>query len=136
MGCSASVDIVNNHKASTDEGKCVLVDRFWEPNIVISEEEKAILKAQWPHFATDRQGHGSAVFLKIFQNFPEMKQVFGIENVDTDSLKHNEIVLNQGLRVMHTIGAAINSIDDQLEEETLSQGLLSLGKLHFYHKRI
>lgn len=131
MGCTASLALVNKNTISVEDSKHVSYDRFWEPDIPISDAEKDIVKSQWRKLSANTLGNGILVFLTIFKQHPEIKELFGCGNIEDDKLHEQEEIRKQAVRVMHAVGATVNNIDDL--ENTMSKGLFTLGKMHFRH---
>lgn len=131
MGCSASVAVFNRSKISANEGECVLADRFWEPDIIMSIEEKFIVKSQWQQISTQNRMNGKSVFMKIFESYPEIKELFGIQDVEANKFQYQDVLIRQGLRIMHTVGLVISNIDNL--ENSIPNQLRLLGKRHFFY---
>ena len=128
MGCATSQDLMNKNSVSSKEEKRIFYDRFREPDIIIPESEKAIIKAQWPLLSKDVKGNGSAVFMKIFKQYPEIKNLFRCNGVDDMQLPENAEFKAHAIRFMQAVGTAVDSIDDL--DTSMSRTLLSLGKQH------
>lgn len=99
-----------------------------QPEIVISEEEKLIIKRQWKILSADMKGTGTAVFMKIFKDHPEVKQEFSYRDIDDNSLPSSAELRCHAFRFMQAVGATIENIDDL--ENKMSDALLTLGKQH------
>ena len=129
MGCTASLAFVHKKSLSLKAEKRVFFDRFREPDITISDKEKYIIKSQWKTLSTDIIGTGSAVFLRLFKQYPEIKQVFHCDEVEDECLPRNGEFKQHAIRFMQAVGTAVESIDDL--ETSMSNSLLALGKKHF-----
>ena len=128
MGCTTSLELKNESTGSLKDEKKVFFDRFREPDIFIPESEKTIIKAQWEVLSKDRKGNGTAVFLKIFKQYPEIKELFRCNDVDYTLLEENAEFRAHAIRFMQAMGTAVESIDDL--ETSMSKSLVSLGKQH------
>ena len=98
------------------------------PGIDISEEEKEIIKRQWKVLSSDMKATGTAVFMHIFREQPEIKQQFSYREVDDKSLPMSLELRGHAFRFMQAVGATIENIDDL--ENTMTEALLTLGKHH------
>ena len=131
MGCTTSLSFVpKSVKSGKKKRPRVFVDRFREPDIVISDKEKAIIKRQWKVLSANTNEYGVAVFLKIFLNHPEIKELFPYKDMEKDKLLLNSAFKHHASRFMHAVGAAVTNIDDL--ETAMSSTFLNLGKQHFY----
>ena len=131
MGCSMSG---THPKANSDilkQEKRVFFDRFQMPDVIITEEEKAIIKSQWRILYTDMTRNGMAVFLRIFERYPEIKELFDYNGMDEETLQKHEKFKAHATKFMQAFAVVIDNIDDI--ETAMSNELLALGKKHIYY---
>ena len=128
MGCTTSKSIATKKPVTAKKDKSVFFDRFREPDIVISNEEKTIIKRQWETLSADMEATGTAVFMRIFTEHPEIKCLFSFKDIDNQELPRSTELRRHSLRFMQAIGAAINNIDDI--DSKWPDTLLTLGKQH------
>ena len=105
-------------------------DRFREPDIIISEEEKSIIRRQWKVLSLDMKGTGSTIFLRIFEEHPEIKQLFSYTNVGDELLPKSSRLSTHAYRFMQVIGTVVDNIDEI--EVKVAGALLALGKQHIH----
>lgn len=129
MGCATSLSCKPRDKTGRKKKSRVFIDRFREPDIIISEKEKAIIKRQWKSLSIDMKEMGIAVFLRIFRDNPEIKQLFPYKDKDKEQLLKTSGFKHHATRFMHTVGTGVANIDDL--EKTMTLPLLNLGKQHF-----
>lgn len=128
MGCSASVALVQKNSLSVGNNKRIFYDRFRHPDINISDEDKNIIKSQWQILSANITGNGIAVFINLFKQYPEIKELFRCEDVEDEYLERNDKLREHAIRFMKAVGTAVESIDDL--ETSMSKSLLNLGKRH------
>ena len=129
MGCTSSLSFIARNKAGRKRKDRVFFDRFREPDIVISEKQKIIIKRTWKVLSLDTKEIGTAVFLRIFMDNPEIKQLFPYRDKDCDQLLRTSEFKHHATRFMHAVGTGVAHIDDL--EKSLSTALLNLGKQHY-----
>ena len=103
-------------------------DATIRPCIEISEDEKEIIKRQWKVLSSDMKATGTAVFMQIFKEQPEIKQHFSYKDVDDKHLPMSSELRGHAFRFMQAVGATIENIDDL--EISMSEALLTLGAQH------
>ena len=130
MGCSPSLAQTRRTKiAATINGKTkVTFNDCHEENRGISEEEKQIVKRHWEVLSSDIKALGTRVFLQIFQEHPEIKQLFPCRDVEDDQLISSEEFKGHAYRFMQAVGAVVDNIDNL--DKTMSSALMFLGKQH------
>ena len=96
---------------------------------MISDKQKIIIKRTWNVLSCDMKDIGIAVFLRIFMDNPEIKQLFPYKDKDVDQLLRTSEFKRHASRFMHAVGMGVANIDDL--EKSMSQTLLTLGKQHY-----
>ena len=132
MGCAGSLSFVERYsvsKKTLSYKTKVFIDRFREPAIVITEKQKSIVKRQWRVLSIDKKRTGTAVFMKIFIEYPELKELFPYKDTEKKRLPSDSAFKGHAIKFMHAVGAAVENIDDL--ENAMSTTLLNLGKHHF-----
>ena len=107
----------------------VFFDRFREPDIVISEKQKIIIRRTWKVLSADMKDTGIAVFLRIFNDNPEIKQLFPYRDKEIHQLLHTSEFKRHASRFMHAVGMGVANLDEL--EKSMSPTLLTLGKQHY-----
>ena len=92
------------------------------------DQEKIIVKQQWKVLSADIKELGTTVFLQIFKEHPEIKQLFSCRNIDDDELLSNTEFRGHAFVFMQAIGSVVENIDDV--ENAMSNALIFLGKQH------
>ncbi|XP_064596366.1 neuroglobin-like [Liolophura sinensis] len=101
-------------------------------NLQISDEQKHVVKKTWKLLSNDMAGHGSEVFLRIFQLYPHVKQLFPCRDAEGEELLHHPTFKGHASRFMQAVGAAVDNIDDL--DEALRPLLIGLGRQHIHFK--
>lgn len=96
----------------------------------LTHEERLAIRDTWELITKQLQMNGLQVFLRIFELCPEVKKLFGVENVRHSQLARNTVIKGHGTRFMNAIGAAVDNLDDFGQQENLSAWLFSLGQQH------
>ena len=124
MGCTASVSFVG--------AKCICLKPnqpvIQKQSVGIGTTEKAIIKRQWKVLSADIRGNGTAVFLQLFKQNPELKKLFSFRHIDDTELWHDVEFKRHGIRFMQAINATVENIDDL--ETSMSGTLEDLGRQH------
>ena len=128
MGCTTSLAIVSKNSVALKKDEEIMFDRFRQPDIVISQEEKVLIKRQWKVLSADMKATGAAVFMKIFRAYPEIKQQFPYGDTDTNNLPMNSELRGHAFRFMQAVGATVENIDEL--DSSMSEALMTLGKQH------
>lgn len=130
MGCASSLAIAEKRRLIVlkKEKKRLVLNSLNESEKPIPEEEKKIIKRHWRVLSTDIQRLGATVFLQIFKEHPEVKQLFSFRNVDDDNLLSCAEFRGHAYRFMQAIGGVVENIDNL--EKTMSGALIFLGKQH------
>ena len=131
MGCTASIALINkNSKALKNDGR-VFYDRFHQPEVKLSrlsDGDKDIIKSQWGKLSCNLTENGISVFLNLFKQYPEIKELFRCEEVEDEYLEINSKFKGHAVRFMQKVDTAVENIDDL--ETYMSGPLLNLGKRH------
>ena len=130
MGCSPSLALTERTKlAATINGKKqITFNGSDDTDKGISEEEKRIVRRHWKVLSSDIQRLGTRVFLQIFKEHPEIKQLFPCRDVEDDKLISSAEFRGHAYRFMQAVGAVVDNIDDL--DKTMSGALIFLGKQH------
>ena len=131
MGCSPSLALAGRTKISaTINGKTKVTfnDCHEEKKGLLSEDEKRIVKRHWRVLSSDIKELGARVFLQIFREHPEIKQLFPCRDVDDDHLMTSEEFRGHAYRFMQAVGAVVDNLDNL--DKTMSSALIFLGKQH------
>ena len=110
------------------EQKTLVLKSVTEQDIALTEEQKTIVKRHWRVLSTDIQKLGTAVFLQIFRDHPEVKQLFPCRDVEDDDLISSLEFRGHAYRFMQAVGAVVDNIDNL--ENAMGNALLFLGKQH------
>ena len=127
MGCSPSMTWSQKSGSAsvtvTSQRDGNATDKIW-----FTENEKTLVRRTWKLLANDMTGRGSAIFLRIFHQNPEMKQLFPFSDIEGDELLRNVQFKGHASRFMQAVGAAVDHIDDL--DGGLSPLLDGLGRQH------
>ncbi len=95
-----------------------------------TEHQKRLINRTWRYLANDLTGHGSKVFLRIFDVMPTARDLFpSLRYCQThEQLVNNPVFKGHASRFMQAVGAVVDHIDDP--EGGLSQLLRELGEQH------
>ena len=116
------------HHMSVKQNNNLDTDTETRTKFVISDEEKDIIKRQWKVLSSDMKATGTAVFMQIFKDEPEIKQHFSYTDVDDETLSVSSELRGHAFRFMQAVGATVENIDDL--EGSMSEALLTLGAQH------
>ena len=99
-----------------------------ENTSAFTQRQKKIVTQTWRILGDDLTGRGSKVFLKIFQLYPSVKQLFpALRDVEGDALLKNPTFRGHASRFMQAVGAAVENMDSP---ENLAPLLITLGRKH------
>ncbi|KAK2141055.1 hypothetical protein LSH36_1170g00001 [Paralvinella palmiformis] len=124
MGCGVST-AVQPAKKKPSCGECLDTDNF-------SLHQRRLVLRTWRHLAEDIPGHGSMVFLKVFEMEPAVKEIFPCRGVPDERLPFDPNFKGHASRFMQAVGAVMDNIEDP--EKTLNEILISMGRQHRYYK--
>ncbi|KAK3092625.1 hypothetical protein FSP39_005094 [Pinctada imbricata] len=98
-------------------------------NTIISDRQKALVTESWKSFTKhgDLPDLGIPMFLKLFEDHPEVKSLFSFMRAEGISSKHPQFRRHAN-RVFEMIGSAVGSIDDL---DTFGDVLKELGANHY-----
>lgn len=121
--------MLRNKSLSLKHETRIFYDRS-QPDIsaCISDEEKDIIKSQWQILSANSTTNGIAVFVSLFKQYSEIKELFGCAEAEEEYLERNDKLREHAIRFMKAVGDAVESIDDL--ENAMSTSLLNLGKRH------
>ena len=126
MGCTSSLALGSTKRIA--EKNKHQVNIFHGPGTVIPDDERLIIKRQWKVLSNDMKGLGCAVFMQIFKDFPEVKQLFPCRDVETDKLLSCVQFKGHAFRFMQAVAAVVDNIDDL--DKNMSVALVGLGEQH------
>ncbi|XP_072164893.1 uncharacterized protein [Diadema setosum] len=80
----------------------------------LSPAQKQLVRETWTPLAQDLSGHGAVMFAKLLTDHPRLAKLFpfGGKGLSYQELTVDEDVRAHGLRVMRTVGEAVDSLDD------------------------
>ena len=81
MGCTASVALVSKNSVTLGKDERIFYDRFRQSDVSFSDKDKNIIKTQWLKLSSNLTENGIAVFLNLFKQYPEIKELFRCEEV-------------------------------------------------------
>lgn len=131
MGCASSVTRIVPKKTMSSE----TMERWGNliQNIgYISNENKLLVKKTWKVLSRDISGVGSKIFLKIFDANPDIKEIFGCDDLEGEALTKSHQFKGHASRFMQAIGAAVDNIDDL--QGGMGPMLEGLGRQHMSFK--
>ena len=128
MGCTSSVALASKNSETLRKDKRVFYDRFRQPDVTLSDKDKDIIKTQWRQLSSNLTENGIAVFLNLFKQYPEIKEVFRCDEVEDKYLERNPKFKEHAIGFMQQVDMAVGSIDDL--KTCMSGSLLNLGKRH------
>ena len=137
MGCTASFvvsdqsNIKRKLKASTTINPTF--NTVNNQTTTLSREDKEKIKESWKMLSNDMLGNGGKVMLRLIDMNGEIKHILGLVELEGKSLNDNAAFKLQCLRVMQTIGALVDNIDNM--EDTVFPVLHELGRQHFAYNR-
>ena len=76
-----------------------------------SDNEKKILRKTWDILAKDKEKHGIAIFICIFEKMPVTKQLFPFRDVEHEELMSNVLFRSHAKRFMHAVESTIPHFD-------------------------
>ena len=124
MGCGVSASV------APEKTKPPCYDHLNEETFNL--HQRRLVLRTWRYLAVDIPGHGSIVFLRVFQLQPAVKALFPCRDVPDDQLTSDPNFKGHSTRFMQAIGAVMDNIEDP--ERTLNEILLSMGRQHCYYK--
>lgn len=128
MGCIQS----SNHRLYSNDIKHLSVMTDTKPTAdnrpELTEEHKQIVQETWNIIKLDISRIGIVLFMRLFEKYPDVQQLFvHFRGLTTEELKNNKKLRDHGLRVLNTLDKCITRIDEQ---ERLEKLLLELGQKH------
>ncbi|XP_071115047.1 hemoglobin subunit mu-like [Haliotis cracherodii] len=100
-------------------------------NSYISGKQRMLVQKTWPYLAGDIAGIGSKVFIRIFQLYPNVKQLFPCRHKEGKELLQDQNFKGHASRFMQAVGAVVDNIDDL--DRSLSPLLIGLGRQHIHY---
>ena len=128
MGCATSLAFVNKKNISIAGEKLTVVKDLQRTDVTITDEDKVIIKRQWRILSNDMKCLGAAVFLQIFKEHPEVKQLFPCRDVENDKLLSSVQFKRHAFRFMQAVAAVVDNIDNL--ENSMTKVLIDLGEQH------
>ena len=136
MGCTASV-VVSDQTNSIKRKSCAetLVNSFNTINMqaTITRDQKEKIIKSWTQLSSDLLGNGAKLMIRLFDINQEIKDVLGLTGLEGKTLNNNATFKLHSLRIMQTIGAAVDNLDDM--ENNVFSVLHDLGRQHFYNNK-
>ncbi|XP_052766614.1 cytoglobin-1-like [Mya arenaria] len=125
MGCLQS-----NRRCFYKENPAVFLDikPTAENRPEITEEHIRIIRETWNIIRLDIARVGVVLFMRLFEKYPDVQQLFvHFRGLSSDELRNNIKLRDHGLRVLNTLEKCISRVD---EPERLEKLLFDLGQKH------
>ena len=139
MGCSSSIADVTMTRQKPDKNPTTNLTKIpvaptddgetrTKVSILLSPEQKESIRKSWKFFEKDMEGFGKQIFLKIFEEKPQLKDLFPFRCVWGDRLISHPAFKKHANRFMSIIEEGISNMDHLDYEYTPK--LLDLGGRH------
>ena len=76
-----------------------------------SQDHKRILRDTWNVLSADKQNKGIVIFLQIFHERPDIKELFPFKDLSDEALLHNPLFRSHAMRFMHAVDITIQNLD-------------------------
>ncbi|KAI8489303.1 hypothetical protein Bbelb_330420 [Branchiostoma belcheri] len=93
----------------------------------LTQEQVLGIKETWAVLAQDPVERGADLFMKIFEEDPELKKLFYFADEGRELSRDDQRMRSHGERVMEAVGAAVDSLEDLAAVVPV---LTELGALH------
>ncbi|XP_067676830.1 hemoglobin subunit mu-like [Haliotis asinina] len=94
----------------------------------ITGQQRMLVRRTWRYLAGDMTGIGSKVFIRIFNLYPNVKQLFPCRHKEGTELLRDPNFKGHASRFMQAVGAVVDNMDDL--DTSLSPLLIGLGRQH------